>query len=408
MTRLTAPELKTSLALSSVVGLRMFGLFLIFPVFAAYAMELPGATPLLVGVAIGIYGFGNMLLQIPMGWLSDRIGRRVTITIGLVIFALGSFWAAAAQGLVGIIIGRALQGVGAVSGTSQALAADHSHDDNRNKVMAIIGISIGLAFVLAMIVSAPLAGRFGLSGLFALTAVLALGAVVLLWLVVPAPPVRTERAEHWSAVLRMMASRRLLVLNGSVFALHGLLTACFVAMPLLIVRDARVALEGQWQLYLPVMVVSALVMGALLRHVQSLEASLRLLVACALVLALALFAFAGGAAGAWLVWLGALLFFSAFNLLEATLPSLVSRLAPAHMRGAAMGAYATCQFGGAGVGGVLGGWALQALGISGLFLACALVTLLWAVLLAFGRGAVLARGATAGASAGHAGGVGAG
>ncbi len=390
MTRLTRSELTTSLALSGVVGLRMFGLFLIFPVFSVYAAKLPDATPVLVGLAIGIYGFSQMLMQVPMGWLSDRIGRRATISLGLAIFALGSAWAALASGLIGIIVGRALQGLGAVSGASQALAADHSHDDNRNKVMAIIGIGIGLAFVLAMVLSAPLAGRFGLSGLFGLTAILAVLAIIFLWWIVPPPQQREPRATHWRAVLRMITSGRLLVLNGSVFVMHGLMTACFVAMPMLIVRDANMALDDQWLLYLPVMLLSALVMGGLLRHVQSLAASLRLIVVCALVLGLALLAFAGGSLTGWLVWLGALLFFTAFNLLEATLPGLVSRLAPGHMRGAAMGAYATCQFAGAGVGGVAGGAALQHFGISGLFLAAALLAGVWLLLLLWGRGVVLA------------------
>ncbi|MGA7297550.1 MAG: MFS transporter [Rhodanobacteraceae bacterium] len=389
MTKLTRPELKTSLALSGVVGLRMFGLFLILPVFAAYASRLPNATPVLVGLAIGIYGFGQMLLQVPMGWLSDRVGRRPTITLGLLIFAGGSVLAALAHGLVGIIIGRALQGMGAVSGASQALAADHSHDDNRSKVMAIIGVSIGLAFVLAMIVSAPLASSHGLAGLFGLTALLAILAIVFLWWLVPAPPQRTQRAEHWSAVLGMIVSPRLLVLNVSVFFMHGLLTACFVAMPMLIVRDAGISLDSQWELYLPVMFASALVMGGLLRHVQSVAASMRLILSCALVLVLSLLAFAGGSREAWLVWLGALLFFSAFNLLEATLPSLVSRLAPDHMRGAALGAYATCQFGGAGLGGVLGGFGLQHFGLSGLFVGAAAIAFLWLVLLTRGQRLVL-------------------
>ena len=398
MTKLTRPELKTSLALSGVVSLRMFGLFLILPVFAAYASKLPNATPVLVGLAIGIYGFGQMLLQVPMGWLSDRFGRRPTITLGLLVFAAGSLMAAFAHGLIGIIIGRALQGMGAVSGASQALAADHSHDDNRSKLMAIIGVGIGFAFVLAMIVSAPLAGHWGLTGLFLLTAILAVLAAIFLWLIVPAPPRREQRAEHWSSVLRMIVRPQLLILNGSVFFMHGLLTACFVALPMLIVRDAGISLHSQWELYLPVMLASALVMGGLLRHVQSLAASVKLILACALVLALALLAFAGGSRESWLVWLGALLFFSAFNLLEATLPGLVSRLAPDHMRGAALGAYATCQFGGAGLGGVLGGWALGLLGISGLFAGGAAVAVLWLILLAWGRSLMLAGTAQAPAS----------
>ncbi|MGH8114223.1 MAG: MFS transporter, partial [Rhodanobacteraceae bacterium] len=273
MSILTRSEWKTSLALSSVVALRMFGLFLILPVFTVYAKRLPGAANALwlVGLAIGIYGFTQMLLQIPMGYLSDHIGRRPAITLGLLVFAAGSVVAALAHGLNGIVIGRALQGAGAVSGASQALAADHSHDDNRSKVMGIIGIGIGLAFVLSMILSAPLAAVYGLQGMFGLTAILAVCAIILLWWVVPSPQKRGTSAVPVSQMLRMVANPRLLVLNGSVFCMHGLMTACFVAMPMLLMRDAHISLHDQWVIYLPVMLASAIVMGGLLRHVQSLS-----------------------------------------------------------------------------------------------------------------------------------------
>ncbi|MGH8234839.1 MAG: MFS transporter [Rhodanobacteraceae bacterium] len=391
MSILTRSEWKTSLALSSVVALRMFGLFLILPVFTVYAKRLPGAANALwlVGLAIGIYGFTQMLLQIPMGYLSDHIGRRPAITLGLLVFAAGSVVAALAHGLNGIVIGRALQGAGAVSGASQALAADHSHDDNRSKVMGIIGIGIGLAFVLSMILSAPLAAVYGLQGMFGLTAILAVCAIILLWWVVPSPQKRGTSAVPVSQMLRMVANPRLLVLNGSVFCMHGLMTACFVAMPMLLMRDAHISLHDQWVIYLPVMLASAIVMGGLLRHVQSLSASMSLVLACALTLLLAMLAFAGGSHGAWLIWIGALLFFSAFNLLEATLPGMVSRLAPTDLRGAALGAYASCQFAGAGVGGVLGGIGLQYLGLSGLFVAATVIALFWLLLLGGGRRLVL-------------------
>ncbi|HET7300669.1 MAG TPA: MFS transporter, partial [Oleiagrimonas sp.] len=225
MSKLSRRELNTAFALSSVVGLRMFGLFLIMPVFTAYALRLPGATPFLVGLAIGIYGFAQALLQVPVGLASDRIGRHLTISIGLGVFIIGSVVAALSSGIGGIIIGRVLQGMGAVSGASQALAADHSDDDNRSKVMGIIGISVGLAFVLAIILSPPLAAVAGLAGLFGLTAVLALGAIALLWIVVPQPRRhRAPEAAHWSAVLRMIVRPRLAVLNLSVFMMHTMLT----------------------------------------------------------------------------------------------------------------------------------------------------------------------------------------
>lgn len=394
MSKLSKRELNTSLALSSVVGLRMFGLFLIMPVFTAYALHLPGATPFLVGLAIGIYGFAQALLQVPVGLLSDRIGRHLTITAGLLVFVLGSVAAALAHGIGGIIAGRVLQGMGAVSGASQALAADHSRDDNRSKVMGIIGISIGLAFVLAIVLSAPLAALAGLPGLFGLTALLALGAIALLWIVVPRPERRrAPAAAHGGAVLRMLVQPQLLVLNASVFMMHAMLTAAFVALPLMLARTSGIALDHQWQLYLPVMLVSAVVMGGVLRRVSSVAGSMRLVVLCALGLGLALYGFSIAGDGRALPWLAAVVFFSAFNLLEASLPSLVSRLAPQHLRGAALGAYATSQFLGAGVGGMVGGLVLQQLGLSAVFAVAAALVLIWLPLLWWGRSRVVAAGA---------------
>lgn len=391
VSKLSKSELKTAFALSSVVGLRMFGLFLIMPVFSAYALHLSGATPLLIGLAIGVYGFAQALLQVPVGLLSDRIGRHLTITLGLLVFVLGSAVAALAHGIHGIILGRVLQGMGAVSGASQALAADHSRDDNRSKVMGIIGISIGFAFVLAIILSAPLAVIAGLPGLFGLTALLALAAIGLLWALVPRPlHHRAPASARPGSVLRMLVTPQLMVLNVSIFMMHTMLTAAFVALPLMLMRNTGMALDHQWELYLPVMLVSAVVMGGVLRRVTSVAGSMRLVLTCALGLGLALCGFSAVGNGHVLLWLSAMVFFSAFNLLEASLPSLVSRLAPTHMRGAALGAYATSQFLGAGVGGVLGGVMLQHLSLSAVFAAAATLTLLWVPILLWGRSRVVA------------------
>lgn len=383
--------MNTAFALSSVVGLRMFGLFLIMPVFTAYAIHLPGATPLLIGLAIGVYGFAQALLQVPVGLMSDRIGRHLTITLGLLVFVVGSMVAAWAHGIGGIIFGRVLQGMGAVSGASQALAADHSRDDNRSKVMGIIGVSIGLAFILAIILSAPLAQIAGLAGLFGLTAILALFAIGLLWLLVPRPAHRTAPdSARPGAVLHMLVQPQLMVLNVSIFMMHVMLTAAFVALPLMLMHNTGIALDHQWKLYLPVMLISAVVMGGVLRRVTSVAGSMRLVLVCALGLGLALCGFGAAGSGHALLWLAAIVFFSSFNLLEASLPSLVSRLAPTHMRGAALGAYATSQFLGAFVGGVLGGLMLQHLGVSAVFSAAAVLTLLWLPLLLWGRSRVVA------------------
>jgi MFS family permease len=391
VSKLSKSEWNTAFALSSVVGLRMFGLFLIMPVFSAYAIHMAGATPLLVGLAIGIYGFAQALLQVPVGLLSDRIGRHLTITLGLAVFVFGSVVAARAHGIEGIIIGRVLQGMGAVSGASQALAADHSRDDNRSKVMGIIGVSIGFAFVLAIILSAPLASIAGLPGLFGLTAVLALAAIGLLWGLVPkATSHRAPASARPGAVMRMLVKPQLMVLNVSIFMMHVMLTAAFVALPLMLMRNHGMALDHQWKLYLPVMLVSAVVMGGVLRRVTSVAGSMRLITVCALGLGLSLCGFSAAGDGHLLLWLAAIVFFSAFNLLEASLPSLVSRLAPVHMRGAALGAYATSQFFGAGVGGVFGGLMLQHVGVSAVFAATAALGLLWLPILLWGQSTVVA------------------
>jgi predicted MFS family arabinose efflux permease len=366
------------LTLACVISLRLFGLFLIMPVFSLYAQNLPDATPLLIGMALGIYGLGQVLLQIPLGLLSDRIGRKPAITLGLAVFAVGGVVAACSHSLLGIVIGRALQGMGAVAGAGIALAADLTEEQNRNKVMGIIGVSIGVAFLLALILGPPLEAISGLSGLFAATSLLALASLVLLWLIVPTPErARAPVAATFGGVLAMMRDGRMLVLNGSVFFLHALLTASFVGLPLLLTERLQLPVNRHWELYLPVMVIAAFVMGACLHRMREVRQSLHIVMACVVAIGLALLGFA--VSGEHLAALGvaAAVFFSAFNLLEAALPSLVSRLAPAALRGAAMGAYSTSQFLGAFVGGAIGGIALGRLGASGVFVCAAAMTLVW-------------------------------
>ena len=390
MTKLSKRELKISFALSGVLGLRIFGLFLITPVLTAYALNLPGATPFLVGLAAGVYGFAQAALQVPAGLLSDRIGRHWVITTGLLVFAIGSITAAMAQGIGGVITGRVLQGMGVVSGSIQALAADHSHDDNRSKVMAIIGVGIGLAVIMAIILGAPLVTIAGLPGLFAFSALLSLLAIVLLWTVVPRSVSHHVFSAKYDGKLRgVLLNPPLLILNISVFMMNAMLTAAFVAMPLLLERQLDMPLHQQWQLYLPVMLLSALVMVGLLRRVTSVTSSLHMIFLCALGMGLALYGFSIAGRSHALLWGVATLFFIAFNLLEGILPSLVSRLAPQRVRGATLGAYATSQFLGAGVGGVLGGLVLQNLGLSSVFAMAAALTLVWLPLLWWCRSMVM-------------------
>lgn len=385
MSALSRPERRGALALACVISLRLFGLFLIMPVFSVYAKTLPDASPLLIGLALGVYGLGQMALQVPLGLLSDRIGRKPAISLGLGVFAFGGVAAALSHTLSGIVVGRALQGMGAVAGAGTALAADLTREENRGKVMGIIGVSIGMAFLLALILGPPLEAIDGLPGLFAATSVLALFALALLWLIVPVPErTRAPAAATFGHVAQMLRDRRLLVLNGSVFFLHLLLTACFVGLPLLLVNRLHLPVQRHWELYLPVMVIAALVMGASIHRMKEIAQSLRIVQACivAIGIAMVLFSLSGG----HVIWLGvaAAMFFSGFNLLEAALPSLVSRLAPAALRGAAMGAYSTSQFLGAFVGGALGGLALGRLGPAGVFACAAAATLLWLPLVIVG------------------------
>jgi MFS family permease len=385
VSKLSPLERRSALTLACVISLRLFGLFLIMPVFSVYAKALPDASGWLIGMALGVYGLGQVLLQIPLGMLSDRIGRKPAITLGLLMFAIGGVVAAMSHTLMGIVIGRALQGMGAVAGAGTALAADLTSEENRGKVMGIIGVSIGLAFLLALILGPPLEAVDGLSGLFAATSILALLSLVLLWLIVPTPErARAPAASSVAAVLSMLRDGRMLVLNGSVFFLHMLLTAAFIALPLLLVDRLHLPVRRHWELYLPVMATAAFVMGACLHRMKELAQSLRIVTACIVAIGLALVGFACSGDHLALLGVAAAMFFSGFNLLEAALPSLVSRLAPAALRGAAMGAYSTSQFLGAFVGGALGGIALGRLGTTGVFEAAAAMTLVWLPLVVVG------------------------
>ena len=378
MSKLSSLELRSALTLACVISLRLFGLFLIMPVFSLYAKAMPDATGLMIGLALGVYGIGQVLLQIPLGLLSDRIGRKPAITIGLILFAIGGLIAAMSHTLAGIVVGRAVQGMGAVAGAGIALAADLTAEENRGKAMGIIGVSIGLAFLLALILGPPLEAIAGLPGLFGATSILALISLVLLWLIVPTP-VRAQApaAAGFGAVLAMLRDGRMLVLNGSVFFLHALLTASFVGLPLLLANTLHLPVNRHWELYLPVMTVAAFVMGVSLHHMREVAQSLRIVATCVVAIGLGLLGFALSGRHLAMLGVAATVFFSAFNLLEAALPSLVSRLAPAAMRGAAMGAYSTSQFLGAFVGGAIGGIALGRLGTDGVFLCAAALTLLW-------------------------------
>ena len=377
---MTGPERRSSLGLAAIFAMRMLGLFLVLPVFMLEARKYPsGDDPALVGLAMGMYGLTQAFMQLPLGMASDRFGRKRIIVIGLMVFAAGSLVAALADSVMGLLLGRALQGAGAVSAAVTALLADQTRDAVRTKAMALVGISIGLMFAVALVLAPLLAARIGLSGLFVLTCALALGGIALVLWVVPPEPQRHEDMQQGrlADVWRHADLRRL---NLGVFALHSIQMAMWVAVPALLVQ-AGLPKDAHWHAYLPALVLSVVAMGGLfaMERRGRLRAALLLSIGLIAVVQAALGALVAGGVAPSVLLLGALLFvfFCGFNMLEATQPSLVSRMAPANLRGAALGAYNTLQslglFAGGAIGGALAKWA----GAGGLFATTAVLALLW-------------------------------
>lgn len=372
----------------------MLGLFIILPVFSLFGDDYANATPLTIGIAIGIYGLFQACLQIPFGMLSDRIGRKRVITFGLILLASGSVIAAVADDVVTVIIGRALQGAGAIAAALMALAADLTRDEQRTKVMAMLGASIGLSFLAALMIGPVLIGWYSIDVLFWFTAVAAVLAIVILHTFVPDPATCRYSADTGANVAtmrRLMTHPMLLRLDASIFLLHLLITATFFAVPLALM-DAGIAPEGQWRVYVPAVLVSIAIMIPLLilAERRAMRGAL-LLCAGGLLVSLALIgASVGGLlpssllAASPVVWLFicVALFFGFVNAFEALLPSLVSRLSPAAAKGSAMGIYSSSQFLGAFVGGSGAGWLYGTVGASGLFATLAGLCILWLGVLA--------------------------
>ncbi|MES2911132.1 MAG: MFS transporter [Pseudomonadota bacterium] len=379
---MTATERRASGSLAAIFALRMLGLFLVLPVFALEAARYPGGDdPARVGLAMGIYGLTQGILQIPFGIASDWWGRKRVMIAGLVMFALGSFVAAWAPDLNWLIIGRSIQGAGAISAAVTAMLADLTRDEVRTKAMALVGSSIALMFALSLVLAPTLAGYIGLHGLFALTGSLALAAIAaVIWWVPPEPLVHKDRPR--GSVVEVLKDVPLLRLDFGVFILHAVQLAMWVAVPALLVA-AGLDKSRHWQVYLPAVLLSFAVLGLVLFPLERrgyLRAVFLWAIGIIFVVQLGLLLVSGMAVSS-LGLLSALLFlfFCGFNVLEATQPSLASRVAPAHARGAALGVYNTLQSLGFFAGGAIGGWLTKTHGVQGLFIVCGGLMLLWLV-----------------------------
>ncbi len=375
---MTPAERRASLSLAGICALRMLGLFLVLPVFALEAARLPGGNdPALVGLAMGIYGLTQAVMQVPLGLASDRVGRKKIIVLGLIVFAIGSVVAALAGSVHVLVIGRAIQGAGAVSAAVTALLADLTRDEVRTKGMALVGISIAAMFALSLVAAPPLAGAIGLTGLFWITAALAVAgiAVVLWW--TPAEPVQHADAPR-GRLADVWLHPNLWRLDLGVFVLHTVQMSMWVVVPGLLVQTGLPKSE-HWYVYLPAVLASFLMLGGLFAAERrgQLRAVLRIGIALLFVVQLALLVVAPRAPGLWTLGTLMFFFFIAFNLLEATQPSLISRLAPAHARGAALGVYNTLQSLGLFAGGALGGWLVKAGGPQAVLVATSTLALLW-------------------------------
>ncbi|PIE83373.1 MAG: MFS transporter [Candidatus Contendobacter odensis] len=369
----------TAFWLASVFSLRMLGLFMILPVFALYAEHLRGHTPILIGLAIGIYGLSQALFQIPFGFLSDHYGRKRIIYLGLIIFSLGSLVAAMADSIHGVIIGRALQGSGAISAAVMALAADLTREQHRIRVMATIGITIGLSFAIAMILGPLLDNWIGVSGIFWLTGILALLSIGVIYRLIPDPVIsQTHRDAEpvASQFSRVLSDRQLLRLDLGIFTLHLLLTATFLAVPLAL-RDAGLPGQQHWKIYLPVLLLSMALMIPFVILAEKYHCFKSVLLGAIITIMLTelgLLSLHDTIPGTAILLLS---FFTSFNILEATLPSLITKIAPAEAKGTAMGIYSSSQFFGAFTGGAFGGVLYSAFGIQAIFIFAALSALIW-------------------------------
>jgi MFS family permease len=386
---MTALERRSVSSLALLYSFRMLGLFMVLPLLALYAADLPDATPGLIGLALGAYGLTQAAMQLPLGWLSDRVGRKPVIVGGLLVLAIGSVVAATSGTLWGIILGRTLQGAGAIAATVMALVADLTSAEQRTKAMAIVGMSIGLAFAVALVLGPAVAAAGGLSSVFWLTGLLAVGGIAIVLLLIPTPPPHaaghSETEAQPSLFGRALRDPALLRLDFGVFSLHFILTSSFLVVPGALEQLAGVDRAHHWQVYLPVLLLSIVGIVPLMRMAEKGGRPQEMFLVGIGLLLLALTTL-GVASGPLSLYLGLWLFFVGFNYLEATLPSLVSKTVFPGGKGTALGIYSTSQFLGIFVGGAGGGWLIQHFGKPWLTGTCLALAGCWlAMMLGQGR-----------------------
>jgi len=383
---MSAAERRAALSLAMIYALRMLGLFMILPVFSLYAEHLTGATPILVGLVLGIYGLTQAALQIPFGLLSDRFGRKPVIIVGLLIFALGSVVAASADSIWGVLLGRAIQGAGAIAAVVMALAADLSREEQRTKMMASIGMSIGFAFMLAMVLGPILNQWVGVPGIFVLTSVLAIFGIGVVVFVVPTPQCSRRHRDAQtipSQLQSVLNNANLVRLDIGIFCLHFILMASFLVLPLILKHEIHFPASEHWKLYLSVLLLSMLAMVPFVILAEKYHQIKKVFIAAVLTIILAQLSLYWVSVSFWFLAFALWVFFIAFNLLEATLPSLISKMAPPDSKGTAMGVYSTSQFLGTFLGGILGGVVHHKFGLQAVFVLNGVVASVWFVV-AFG------------------------